>query len=304
MAGMNRSTFPADLLPGLNAHFGMAYRELPEEWREVFMVSNSKKPFEEDVLEVGLGLAKIKGEGESVAYDAGGQGWRARYLHETIALAFSITQEAVEDNLYDSLGPKYARALARALKQTKEIKCAAVFNNGFDSNYAGGDGKELFSTLHPLYGGGTQANCLGTPADLSEASLEDLLILIRKTKDDRGIPIALTPRKLVVPPELEYTAIRLLQSNLRPGTSDNDVNAIKNKGVFANDPVVMTRLTDTDAFFITTDIPDGLKLFQRTAVQRGTEEDFNTGNMRYKVRERFSVGFSDFRGCYASAGSA
>lgn len=304
MAGMNRSTFPADLLPGLNAHFGMQYRELPEEWREVFLVSNSKKAFEEDVLEVGLGLAKVKGEGEGVAYDAGGQGWRARYTHETIALAFSITQEAIEDNLYDSLGPKYARALARSLKHTKEIKCANVLNNGHDSNYAGGDGKQLFATDHPLYGGGTQSNTLGTPADLSEAALEDLLILIRKMKDDRGIPIAIMAKKLVVPPELQYTAIRLLQSNLRPATADNDINAIKSLGVFASDPVVMTRLTDPDAFFITTDAMDGLKLFQRTSVQRGTEEDFNSGNMRYKVRERYSVGFSDFRGCVSSSGAA
>lgn len=303
MAVMNRSTFPADLQEGLNAHFGMAYKELPEEWRSVFNVETSKKAFEEDVLTIGLGIAPVKGEGESVAYDAGGQGWTARYTHETIALAFAITEEAIEDNLYETLGPKYARSLARSLKQTKEIKAAAVFNNGFDSNFVGGDGVALFSASHPLHAGGTASNLLSTPADLSESSLEDLLIQIRKAKDDRNIPIALNVKNLVVPPELQYAAVRLLRTPSRTGTADNDVNAIKSLGIFASDPVVLTRLTDADAWFVTTDCPDGLKLMQRTSVQRGMETDFNSGNARYKVRERYSIGFTDWRAVYGSAGS-
>jgi len=303
MAVMNRSTFPADLQEGLNAHFGMAYKELPEEWRSVFEVTTSKKAFEEDVLTVGLGIAPVKGEGESVSYDAGGQGWTARYTHETIALAFAITEEAIEDNLYESLGPKYARSLARALKQTKEIKAAAVFNNGFDSNFVGGDGVAMLSASHPLWGGGTASNLLGTPADLSESALEDLLIQIRKAKDDRGIPIALNVKNLVVPPELQYTAVRLLRTPSRTGTADNDINAVKSLGIFASDPVVLTRLTDADAWFVTTDCPDGLKVMQRTSVQRGMETDFNSGNARYKVRERYSIGFTDWRAVYGSAGA-
>lgn len=304
MAGMNRSTFPADLQPGLNAHFGMAYREIPEEWRQVFEAGSSSKAFEEDVLEIGLGVAKRKGEGESVASDAGGQGWRARYQHETWALSFSITQEAIEDNLYDSLGPKYARSLARALKQAKEINAAAILNNAFDSNYVGGDGVALCSASHPLWAGGTFSNLLETPADLSEAALEDVLIKIRKAKDDRGLPIALMAKQLVVPPEYNFTAIRLLQSNLRPGTADNDINAIKSLGVFANQPATITRLTDPDAWFVTTDCPEGLKLMQRTAVQRGTQEDFDTGSVKYKVRERYSVGWTNPRAIFGSAGAA
>jgi hypothetical protein len=303
MATMTRNTFPKDLQEGLNTHFGMAYKELPDEWKQVFTVESSKKAFEEDVLSVGFGVAPVKGEGESVAYDTGGQGWTSRYTHETIALAFSITQEAIEDNLYESLGPKYAKALARALKQTKELKCAGIFNNGFDSNYKGGDGVELFSASHPLYGGGTASNILGTPADLSESSLEDILIQIRKAKDDRGIQIHLMPKQLVVPPELQYTAVRLLRTPNRTGTGDNDINAIKALGVFANDPVLLTRLTDTDAWYVTTDCPDGLKLFQRVGVERGMEEDFNSGNARYKCRERYAVGFSDFRAVFGSGGS-
>lgn len=300
---MNRASFPKDLEEGLNAHFGMQYRDLPDEWSQVFDTETSKKAYEEDVLTVGFGAAGVKGEGEAVSYDEAYQGWSARYTHETIAMAFALTEEAIEDNLYETLGPKYARALARSMKQTKEIKGASVLNNAFSGSYLGGDGKALCASDHPLAGGGTFSNILDVPADLSETAIEDLLIKIRKAKDDRGIPIALTPTKLIIPPELEWTAIRLLQSNLRPGGNDNDVNALKNKGVFANDPVILTRLTDADAWFIKTDCPEGLKHFKRTSLQRGMENDFETGNARYKARERYSFGWSDPRSLYGSAGA-
>jgi hypothetical protein len=297
---MLRTTFPRDLLPGLNAHFGMAYRDMPEEWRLLFDVESSKKAFEEDVLSVGFGAAPVKAEGASIAYDDGAQGWVSRYVHETIALAFAITEEAVEDNLYEALGPKYAKALARALKHTKEIKAAAVLNNGFSSSYVGGDGVALLSTAHPLYGGGTYSNILATPADLSETAIESLLIQIRKAKDDRGVPIALSAKFLVVPPELEYTSIRLTRSDLRTGTPDNDINAIKAKGVFNKAPVIITRLTSPTNWFIRTDCPDGLKHMSRVGVQRGTEGDWDSGNLKYKARERYAFGWSDSRSLWAS----
>jgi hypothetical protein len=300
---MNRASLPKDLEMGLNAHFGHAYRELPEEWRPCFQIERSEKAFEEDVLMTGFGAAQVKAEGDAVAQDDLMQGWSARYTHETIALSSRITEEAVEDNLYFSLGPRIARALARSMKHTKEIKGAAVFNNATSSSHLGGDGVPLLSTAHPMLNGGTFSNKLATPADMSEASLEDISIQIRKAKDDRGLHIGLMPTMLVIPPDIEFDTCRILKSSLRPGTSDNDTNALRAKGLY-RDPHVLTRLTDPDAWFVTTDAPDGLKYFQRIGIQRGMEGEFETGDLRYKCRERYIFGHSDPRGVYGSEGAA
>lgn len=299
---MNRANFAKLLQQGLNTVWGLEYSQYPEEWKKVFQVESSKKAFEEDQLVYGLGGAVVKPEGGSVTYDEGGQAWTSRYNHETIALAFNIHEELVEDNLYMSTGSKYTKALARSMQHTKEIKGAGILNNGFSATY--GDGVALFSASHPLAGGGTASNILSTPADISEAALEDMLIQIRKTVDDRGIPVAMKAMDVIIPPELEFVTCRLLDSNMRPGTADNDVNAINKKGIFGREPVVVTRLTDPDAWFIKTDVNDGLKMFQRVGVQTSAERDFNTGNYRYKARERYSFGATDWRGVFASAGAA
>ena len=304
MSAMNRTTFAKDLEEGLNAHFGMAYNDRPQEWTMIFDVEGSDRAFEEDVLETGFGAAQVKAEGAAVGYDEGMQGWTSRYVHETIALAFAITEEAIEDNLYTRLGPKYSRALARAMRHTKEIKGAAILNNAFSANHPGGDGVSLLNVAHPLLNGGTFANMLATPADLSEQAIEDMLIMIRKATDDRGVPISLMAEKLIVPPELEYDSIRLTRSTMRVGTADNDISAIVSKGVFNTDPNTITRLTDPDAWFIKTDCPDGLKHMRRVALKRGMQGDFDTGNMRYKARERYSFGFTDPRALYGSQGAA
>ena len=301
MAVMNRSQFPRGLQEGLNTYWGLEYNSHPEEWKKVFAVENSKKAFEEDQLVYGFGGAVVKPEGSSVTYEEGGEAWTSRYNHETIALAFAITEEAQEDNLYIQMGAKYSRALARSMQHTKEIKGAAILNNGFSTT--GGDGVALFSASHPLAGGGMASNLLSTPADISEASLEDILIQIRKAKDDRGIPIALKAVDVIIPPELEFVTCRLLDSQLRTNTADNDINAINKKGIFGRDPVIVTRLTDADAWFIKTDANDGMKMFQRKAVETKMEPEFGTGNIRFKARERYSFGWTDWRGCYASAGS-
>jgi len=294
---MNRQQFKKQLQRGLNVVFGLEYKRYPEEWRAIFDVSSSDKAYEEDVLVVGLGPAAVKPEGRSVAYDEGGESWTARYVHETIALAFAITEEAMEDNLYMSLGAKYARALARSMVHTKEIKAANVLNNGFlGGAYAIGDGQALFSTAHPLWNGQTGANTLSTQADLAEASLEDVDTLIQTMVDDRGIPVAAQGLKIIVPPALAYTCERLLTSPGRPGTPDNDINALKGMGRFPGGYTVNRRLTDPFAWFIKTDVPDGLKYFQRVGMKRGMEGDFETGNMRYKARERYSFGVTDWRG--------
>lgn len=302
MSVMNRATFPKGLDEGLNTHFGLEYKRHAEEWRMCFEVDNSSKSDEEEVLITGFGAAQVKGEGAPVAYDQGIEGWSARYVHETIALAFAITEEAIEDHLYFKLGPKYARALARAMMHTKEIKGAGIYNNAFSGSHLGGDGKSLLATDHPLLGGGTMSNKLSTPADIGETAIEQLLIQIRKTVDDRGVPIAIMPEKLIIPPELEYTAIRLLESPRRAGTADNDVNAIERKGIF-DAPHVVTRLTDPDAWFIKTDVMDGLKHFNRVGMKNGREGDFETGNVRYKARERYSFGWTDPRGLFGSEGA-
>lgn len=299
---MNRARFRKQLQEGLNTVFGMEYKRYPEEWRQFMTVETSRKAYEEDVLLVGFGGAQVKPEGSGVAYDAGAESWVARYHHETIALAFAITEEAEEDGLYGRMGQKYARALARSLQHTKEVKAAAILNNGFDSNFPGGDGKELFALDHPLWGGGVLKNEPDTPADLSETALEDAHIRISEWTDDRGIPIQAMARKLVVPPELCFEAIRLLESQYRPGTADNDVNAAKSAGYLPEGFAKNHRLTDPDAWFLVTDVPDGLKHMSRLAVRRGVEGDFETGNMRYKARERYSNGWTDPRGAFGSPG--
>lgn len=299
---MNRATFPKDLEEGLNAHFGMSYRDHPEEWREVFDTEGSTKAFEEDVQEFGLGAAVVKPEGGSVTYDEGGQGWTKRYTHITLALAFSITEEAIEDNLYARLGPKYSRSLARGMRHAEEIYHADIFNRARNASYTGGDGKTLLASDHPLARGGTYSNMLATPAQISEASLEELLIMIRKAKDDRGIYINAQPMKLIIPPEQEFAAARVLKTVQRPGTSDNDVNAgrMRRSAFYGSEPCILTRLTDSDCWFIKTDVPDGLKHFDRVKMQRGMEGDFDTGNVRYKARRRFSCGWTDPRGVFGS----
>lgn len=303
MAVMNRAQFRKQLQEGLNAVFGLEYKSYPEEWRDFLDLENSHKAYEEDVLMVGLGAAQVKAEGAGVAYDSGSEAWVSRYQHETIALAFSITEEAIEDGLYGKLGAKYAKALARSMQHTKEVKSANILNNAFNSSFAGGDGKSLCATDHPLQGGGTFSNTFTTPADLSEASLEDALIQISKFTDDRGIPIASLAMKLVIPPDLCFVAERLTKSTLRPGTADNDINASRSKGMLPQGYCQVHRLTDPDAWFIKTDCPDGLKMMQRKNLQRGMEGDFETGNMRYKARERYSVGFTDPRAIFGSSGA-
>lgn len=300
---INRAKFRKDLEEGLNAHFGMAYNEHAQEWTKVFDTENSNKAFEEDVLETGFGAAQEKAEGAGVAYDEPMQGWTARYVHKTFALAFAITEEAIEDNLYQRQGPKFARALARAMRHTKEIEGASILNNGFDSNYKGGDGVALLSGSHPMLNGGTWSNILATPADLSEAALETTLTNIRKVTDDRGVPISLRATSLIIPPELEWDAIRLTRSTMRVGTADNDISAIVHKGVFSNEPAMITRLTDGDAWFIKTDSPEGLKHMKRVALKRGMKGDFETGNMHYKARERYVFGWSDPRAIFGSPGA-
>lgn len=304
MAIMNRSQFKKQLQLGLNTVFGQEYKRYPEEWKQIFDIETSRKAYEEDVLMTGLGAAQVKREGAGVAYDAGSEAWVARYYHETIALAFAITEEAVEDGLYGDLGAKFARALARSMQHTKEIKGANILNWAFDAtNHPVGDGVALCSTAHPLQGGGTLANTPTVQADLAESSLEDALVAIGLFVDDRGIPIAATAKKLIVPPQLEFVAERLTQSQLRPGTADNDVNAILNKGMIPEGYTVNHRLTDTNAWFLKTDVQDGLKHFIRKPLQRGMEGDFETGNSRFKARERYSFGVTDYRAVYGSSGS-
>ena len=303
MAIMNRARFRKQLQEGLNTVFGMEYRRYEQEWRPIFATENSQKAFEEDVLLAGLAGAPVKPEGAPVSYDKGGEAFVSRYVHETIALAFSLTEEAEEDGLYGSIGQKYSRALARSMQHTKEVKGAAILNNGFDSNFPGGDGVELFATNHPLFGGGVQSNTFSTQADLSETSLEEAFIAISKFVDERSIPIAIRASKLIIPTDLQFVAERLTTSPYRPGTADNDVNAMKQMGMLPGGVFKNHRLTDPNAWFIITDCPDGLKHMSRVNMQRGLEGDFETGNMRYKARERYSFGWSDYRGAFASSGT-
>ncbi len=300
---LNRALFTKQLNLGLNTVFGMEYDRYPEQWRALYSTEQSMKAFEEDVQMIGFGAAPTKAEGAMINYDSGREGFVSRYVHETVALAFAITEEAEEDGLYGSLGAKYARALARSMQQTKEVKGANVFNNATGTS-VGGDGVSLLNGSHPLGGGGTASNTLATAADLSETSLETILVQISTAVDDRSIPVALSGRKLAVPPQLVFIAERILKSNLRPGTADNDINALRNMGMIPEGVVVNQRFTDPDAYFILTDCPDGMKHFVRAPIKKAVEGDFETGNLRYKVRERYSFGFTDWRGVYGSEGAA
>ena len=279
----------------------MEYSRYEAEHAEIFETESSDRAFEEEVLISGFGNAEVKAEGTGVRFDNASEGYTSRYTHETVALAFALTEEAVEDNLYDRLGARYTKALARSMANTKQIKAAAVLNNAFDTS--GGDGVTLIATNHPLSGGGTLANRATTMADLNETSLEDALINISTFTDDRGLTIALRGMKLIVPPQLQFVADRLLSSPGRVGTSDNDINAIRNTGMLPDGYVVNHYLTDTDAFFIKTDCPDGFKHFERSPLSTALEGDFDTGNMRYKARERYSFGYSNFRAVYGSQGA-
>mgnify|MGYP003128256506 FL=1 len=303
---ISRAQLAKELEPGLNSLFGMSYDSYSREYEQVFAIEDSQRAFEEEVLVTGFGGAPVKTEGQGVQFDNASESYTARYTHDTIALAFSLTEEAVEDNLYDSLGKRYVKALARSMANTKEVKGADVLNNAFSSSFAGGDGKALIATDHPLAGGGTAANRATTMADLNETSLEDALIDISTFTDDRGLTISVQATKLVVPPQLVFVADRILESTLRVGTADNDINAIRNTGVLPGGYTVNHYLTDPDAFFLlttVTEMGEGLKMFQRTAMETSMEPDFSTGNLRYKARERYSFGFSDWRGIYGSQGA-
>ena len=300
---INRAQLAKELEPGLNALFGMEYARYDNQHTEIFETESSDRAFEEEVMIVGFGNASVKGEGNAVEYDNATEGFTARYAHETVALAFSLTEEAVEDNLYDRLGSRYTKALARSMANTKQIKAASVLNNAFSSSFTGGDGVALVSNSHPLGGGGTASNRPTAYADLNETSLEDALINISTLVDDRNLTIALQGRKLIVPPALQFVAVRLLQTPGRVGTSDNDINAIKNMGMVPEGYVVNNYLTDTDAWFLKTDCPDGFKHFERSPMQTSLEGDFDTGNMRYKARERYSFGYSNWRAVFASQGA-
>ena len=300
---INRAQLAKELEPGLNALFGMEYARYDNEHAEIFDQETSDRAFEEEVMIVGFGNAPVKPEGEGVAFDNANEGFTARYEHETVALAFALTEEAVEDNLYDRLGSRYTKALARSMANTKQIKAASILNNAFSASFNGGDGKPLVATDHPLTGGGTGANRAATFADLNETSLEDALIRISTQVDDRGLAIALQGTKLIIPPQLQFVADRLLNSPGRVGTSDNDINSIANQGMLPEGYVVNHYLNDPDAYFIKTDVPDGFKHFVRSPMATSLEGDFDTGNMRYKARERYSFGFSNWRCVDGSQGA-
>ena len=301
---ISRAQLLKELLPGLNALFGMEYARYGEEHKEIYETEKSERSFEEETKLSGFSAAPVKNEGSAIAYDNAQEAFTARYNHETIALGFSITEEAVEDNLYDSLSARYTKGLARAMAYTKQVKAASVLNNGFTGGvYAGGDGVALFSTAHPLVSGGTNSNRPSTNSDLNETSLENAVIQIAAWTDERGLLIAAKPRKLVVPPALQFVATRLLETNRRVGTADNDINALKNNGSIPEGYTINHYLTDTNAWFLCTDVPNGLKHFERMALTTGMDGDFDTGNVRYKARERYSFGFSDPLGVFGSPGS-
>jgi hypothetical protein len=300
---ISRAQLLKELLPGLNALFGMEYARYGEEHKEIYETETSERSFEEETKLSGFSAAPVKNEGSAIAYDNAQEAWSTRYTHETIALGFSITEEAIEDNLYDSLSARYTKSLARAMAYTKQVKAAAVLNNGFSSSYPGGDGVSLFNTAHPLISGGVNSNTPATQVDLNETSLEAAVIQIAAWTDERGLLIAAKPKKLVVPPALMFTAKRLLDTELRVATADNDINAIKQMGAIPEGYTVNHFLTDTNAWFLTTDVPNGLKHFVRTPLQNSMDGDFDTGNVRYKARERYSFGWSDPLGMWGSSGS-
>jgi len=300
---ISRAQLLKELLPGLNALFGMEYARYGEEHKEIYETETSERSFEEETKLSGFSAAPVKNEGSAIQYDNAQEAWSTRYNHETIALGFSITEEAVEDNLYDSLSARYTKSLARAMAYTKQVKAAAVLNNGFSSSYPGGDGVSLFNTAHPLISGGTNSNTPSTQDDLNETSLEAAVIQIAGWTDERGLLIAAKPKKLIVPPALMFTAKRLLDTELRVSTADNDINAIKQMGAIPEGYTVNHFLTDSNAWFLTTDVPNGMKHFVRTPLQNSMDGDFDTGNVRYKARERYSFGWSDPLGMWGSSGS-
>jgi len=301
---ISRAQLLKELLPGLNALFGMEYSRYGEEHKEIYESETSERSFEEETKLSGFSAAPVKNEGSAIAYDNAQEAWSTRYTHETIALGFSITEEAIEDNLYDSLSSRYTKSLARAMAYTKQVKAAAVLNNGFSSSYPGGDGVSLFNTSHPLITGGVNSNTPSTQVDLNETSLEAAVIQIAAWTDERGLLIAAKPVKMIVPPNLMFVAKRLLDTELRVSTADNDINAIKQMGAIPGGYTVNHYLTDTNAWFLTTDVPNGLKHFVRSPLVNSMDGDFDTGNVRYKARERYSFGWSDPLGMFGSSGTA
>lgn len=301
---ISRAQLLKELLPGLNALFGLEYKKYENEHEAIYETETSERSFEEELKLSGFGAATVKGEGTALRYDNAQEAWAARYNHETIAMGFSITEEAMEDNLYDSLSSRYTKALARSMAYTKQVKSAFPLNNGFSGGaFVGGDGVTLFNTAHPLVSGGTNSNTQSTPADLNETSLEAAVIQIAAFKDERGLLIAARPRKLIVPPSLMFVATRLLETELRVGTSDNDINAIKTNGTIPEGYSVNHYLTDVDSYYLVTDIPNGMKHFVRTPMSTSMDGDFDTGNVRYKARERYSFGVSDPLGIWGSPGA-
>ena len=297
---ISRAQLLKELLPGLNSLFGLEYARYGEEHKEVYETETSERSFEEETKLSGFSAAPVKGEGTAISYDNAQEAWTTRYNHETIALGFSITEEAIEDNLYDSLSARYTKGLARAMAYTKQVKAAAVLNNAYNGAYVGGDGVSLLNSAHPLVNGGSNANTPSTAADLNETSLENAVIQIAAWTDERGLLIAAKPKKLIVPPALQFVATRLLDTKLRVGTNNNDVNAIENNGSIPEGYTINHFLTATNAWFLTTDVPNGLKHFIRTPLQNSMDGDFDTGNVRYKARERYSFGWSDPLGIYGS----
>jgi hypothetical protein len=300
---ISRAQLLKELLPGLNALFGMEYKRYGEEHKELYEQESSERSFEEETKLSGFSAAPVKNEGSAIAYDNAQEAWTARYNHETIAMGFSLTEEAIEDNLYDSLSSRYTKALARAMAYTKQVKAASVLNNGFSSAVTYGDGVSLFSTAHPLVSGGTNSNRPTVAADLNETSLEAAVIQIAAWTDERGLLIAAQPRKLIVPPALQFVATRLLETELRVATADNDLNALRKMNSIPEGFSVNHYLTDNNAWFLLTDVPNGLKHFVRTPLQNSMDADFDTGNARYKARERYSFGVSDPLGVYGSPGA-
>jgi len=301
---ISRAQLLKELLPGLNALFGLEYARYGEEHKEIYETESSERSFEEETKLAGFSAAPVKNEGQAIAYDNAQEAWTARYNHETIAMGFSITEEAIEDNLYDSLSARYTKGLARAMSYTKQVKAAAILNNGFSGSYLYGDGVALFSTAHPLVNGATNSNRPSVGADLNETALENAVIAIAAWTDERGLLIAAKPKKLVIPPALQFVATRLLETQQRVGTADNDINALKNNGSVPGGYTVNNFLTDTNAWFLCTDIPNGMKHFVRMPMSTGMDSDFDTGNSRYKARERYSFGVSDPLGAYGSPGSS
>lgn len=300
---ISRAQLFKELLPGLNKLFGLEYKRYDEEHGEIFTSETSDRSFEEEQKLSGFGAAPTKTEGAAIQYDTAQEAWTSRYTHETIALGFAITEEAIEDNLYDQLAARYTKALARGMAYTKQVKAAAVLNNGFNSAYKGGDGVELFSSLHPLVGGGNNANKPSVAVDLNETALENAVIDIAAWTDERGLLIAARPTKLIIPPGLQFEATRILETNQRVATADNDINALRNNGAIPGGYRINHYLTDPDAWFLITDVPNGLKHFTRAALKTGMDTDFDTGNARYKARERYSFGWSDPLAIYGTPGA-